>query len=95
MVSQPSSVAKVPSGHERDVVAVGEDDRRIGMDVAVLEPRHAMVHAARQLADLGVQRAAEGDVHLLEAAADAEDRQAARDARVDQRQSATASRFSS
>ena len=53
---------------------------RIGMDLAVLQPRHAMVHASRQLADLRMQRAAEGDVHLLQAAADAEERHAARDA---------------
>jgi hypothetical protein len=47
-------------------------DGGIGVDLAVLQPRHAMVHAPRQLADLRMQRAAEGDVHLLQAAADAE-----------------------
>ena len=65
---------------------VGKDDGRIGMDFAVLQPRHAMVHAAGNLADFRVQRAAEGDVHLLQAAADAEDRHAAGDAGLDQRQ---------
>ncbi len=67
-------------------MAVGEDDGGIGMDLAVLQPRHAMIHAPRQLADLRMQRAAKGDVHLLEAAADAEDRDAARHARLRQRQ---------
>ena len=71
---------------EPDLMPVGEDDGGIGMDLAVLQPRHAMVHASGQLADLGMQRAAEGDVHLLQAAADAEDRHAAGDAGLDQRQ---------
>ena len=84
MVSRPRSRAKAPSGHQLDLVAVGEDDRGIGMDLAVLQARHAMVHASRQLPDLRMQRAAEGDVHLLEAAADAEERHAAGDARLDQ-----------
>ena len=36
-------------------MAVGEDDGRIGMDLAVLQPRHPMVHAPGQFADLGMQ----------------------------------------
>ena len=32
-------------GIRLDVVPVGEDDGGIGMDLAVLQPRHAMVHA--------------------------------------------------
>ena len=65
---------------------VGKHHRRVGMDFAVLQPRHAVVHAAGDLADFGMQRAAEGDVHLLQAAADAEDRHAAGDAGLRQRQ---------
>ena len=34
---------------------VGEDDLRIGMHFAVLQPGHAMVHASGQIADLGMQ----------------------------------------
>ena len=56
------------------------------MDLAVLQPRHAVVHAAGQFADLRMQRATEGDVHLLQAAADAEQRHAARDAGFRHRQ---------
>jgi hypothetical protein len=59
-------------------------DRELLLERAV--GRHAVVQAAGDLADLGVQRAAEGDVELLEAAADAEHRHAAGDAFVDQRQ---------
>ena len=56
------------------------------MDFAVLQPRHAVVHAAGDLADFRVQRTAEGDVHLLQAAANAEDRHAPGDAGLRQRQ---------
>ena len=59
---------------------VGKDDVLIGMDLAVCQPRHPMVHAAGQLTDFRMQRAAKGDVHLLQAAADAEQRDAAGDA---------------
>ncbi len=67
-------------------MAVGENHRGIGMDFAALQPRHPMVDAPRQFPDFGVQRAAEGDVHLLQAAADAEQGYAARDAGLRQRQ---------
>ena len=77
---------KGAAGREVDVVAVGEHHRRIGMDLAVLQPRHAVVHAAGDFADFRMQRAAEGDVHLLQAAADAEHRHAAGDAGFRQRQ---------
>ena len=86
IVSQPSNSANAPPGVRCDVVPVGEDHCRIGMDFAVLQPRHAMVHAPGQFADFRMQRAAEGDVHLLEAAADAEQRYTARNAGVRQRQ---------
>ena len=67
-------------------MAIGEDDVGIGMDFAVLQPRHPMVHAAGQFADFRMQRAAEGDVHLLQAAADPEQRHAAGDTGFRQRQ---------
>ena len=54
------------------------------MDFAVRQPRHAMVHAAGQFADLRMQRAAERHIHLLKTAADAEQRHAARNAGLDQ-----------
>ena len=61
-------------------MAIGEDDCGVGMDLAILQPRHPMIDAPGQFADFGVQRSAEGDVHLLQAAADAEQRYAAGDA---------------
>jgi hypothetical protein len=72
--------------HQLDVMPLGEDDVGVGMDLARLEPRHAMVEAARQIADLRMQCAAERHVHLLEAAADAEERHPAREAGRDERQ---------
>ena len=69
-----------------NIVAVGKDHGGVGMNFAVLQSRHAMVHAPRQLPDLRMQCAAKGDVHLLEATADAEDRDAAGYARLRQRQ---------
>src|SRR3982751_2250348 len=63
-----------------DGVAIREYHLWIGVDFAVFQPRHAMVHASRQFADLRMQRAAEGDVHLLQTTADAEQRHAARHA---------------
>ena len=86
MLSCPSRRASAPPRDQPHVVAVREYYLGIGVDLAVLEARHAVVHAARQLADLRVQRAPERDVHLLEAAADAEDRHAAGDAGLDERQ---------
>ena len=56
------------------------------MDFAVRQPRHAMVHAPGKFTDFRMQRAAERDVHLLEAAADAEQRHAAGDTGSRQRQ---------
>ena len=56
------------------------------MDFAVLQPRHPMVHAAGQFADFGMQRAAKGDVHLLQATANPEQRHAAGDAGLRYRQ---------
>ena len=71
---------KGAAGNQADIMPVGKHHRGIGMDFAVLQPRHAVVHAPGQFADFGMQRAAERDVHLLQAAADAEQRHAAGDA---------------
>jgi len=62
---------------------LGSDRLRL---FTVGRPRHPVVDAPRQVADLRVQSAAEGDVHLLEAAADPEQRHAAGDAGFDQGQ---------
>src|SRR5580700_2113741 len=69
---------------QANVVAIGENDFEIGMQFAVFEPRRPMVHAPGQLANLGMQRTAEGDIHLLKTAADAEQWHAALDAGLDQ-----------
>ena len=61
---------------QRHLMAIGEDDFGIGMDLAVGEPRHAMVHAARDLADLRMQRAAERHVHFLKASTNGQQRNA-------------------
>ena len=55
----PDGVAAIEPGEnaifdEMHGMPVGEDDRRIGVDLAILEPRHAVVHAPGQFADLGV-----------------------------------------
>lgn len=39
---------------ELHIMAVGEDDGRIGMDLTAVEARHPMVHAAGNFADLGM-----------------------------------------
>jgi hypothetical protein len=48
--------------------------------------RHAVVHPPRQIADLGVKRAAHGDIDLLEPAADRKERLPPLDAGPHQRQ---------
>src|SRR4029077_18535343 len=74
------------AGRQSDVMPVSEDDRLIGVDFAVLQPWHAMVHTPGYFTDFGMQRAPEGDVHLLQAAADPEYRDASGDASFRQRQ---------
>ena len=74
------------AGNQRHLVAVGENDLVVGMNLAVLQPRHAVIHPSGYFADFGMQRAAEGDVHLLQAPANAEQRHAAGDAGLGQRQ---------
>jgi hypothetical protein len=57
---------------EADLVPLGEDHFQIGVELAVRQPRRAMIEAPRQLADFRMQRAAISDIHLLKTAADAE-----------------------
>ena len=86
MVSQPSNFEGA-AWREIHVVTIGEDNGGIGMDFAVLEPRHPMIHAPGQFADFRMQRTAKRDVHLLQAAADPEQGYASDNARFRQRQS--------
>jgi len=41
--------------NEPNIVALGEDDGGVWMDLSILQSRHAMVHAAGQIADLRMQ----------------------------------------
>src|SRR5262249_17000564 len=75
---------KMATGDQPDLVAIGEDNGGIGVDLARLGSWHAVVQAARQFANLVVQRAAERDVHLLKAATDAQNGHAAGDANFDE-----------
>ena len=84
LATEKSGERSVP--HQFDFMAVGKHDLGIGVNVAILQPRHPMVHPSRQFADLRVQRAAERDVHFLESPADAKERNAPRHAGIDQRQ---------
>lgn len=54
------------------------------MDLAGFQARHSVVHASGQFPDFGMQRAAGRDVHFLETAAYAENRNAARYTGFDQ-----------
>ena len=67
-------------------MAVGKHNLGIGVNLTVLQPGHAVVHAPRQIANLGMQRTAEGNVHFLEAPTDTKERNAAGNAGLDQRQ---------
>src|SRR6516225_4029156 len=58
---------KNPPRDQPDLVAIGEDNSGVGMDLARLGSWHAVVQAARQLANLVVQRTAERDVYVLKA----------------------------
>ena len=68
-------------GDEPYLMAIGEHDRRIAMKTSIFCAWRAVVHAAWQVSHLGVERAAEGDIHLLESAADPEQGHASIDAR--------------
>src|SRR6476659_6882828 len=62
-------------------MAIGEHDRRIAMKASVFRAWRTVVHAARKVSHLGVERAAESDIHLLESPADPEQGHASIDAR--------------
>ena len=68
-------------GHEPYLMAIGEHDRRIAMKASIFRAWRTVVHAARQISYLGMERAAESDIHLLESAADPEQGHASIDAR--------------
>ena len=61
------------AGNEADVMAVRENDFRVGMGIPVFQPGRPVVHASGQLPDFRMQGAPEGDSHLLDAAAQAQD----------------------
>src|SRR5262249_17413930 len=69
---------------ELHLMAISKNDGRIGVDLAILQPRHSVVHAPRQLPDFGMKRAAKGDVHLLKAPAEAKDRHVSGDTNLGQ-----------
>jgi hypothetical protein len=68
-------------GHEPYLMAIGEHDRRIAMKTSIFRAWRTVIHAARKVSHLGVERAAESDIHLLESAADPEQGHASVDAR--------------
>jgi hypothetical protein len=68
-------------GHEPYLMAIGEHDRRIAMKASIFRAWRTVVHAARKVSHLGVERAAESDIHLLKSAADPEQGHASIDAR--------------
>jgi len=72
-------------GDEPYLMAIGEHDRWIAMKTSILRARRTMVHAARKVSHLGMERAAECDIHFLKSAADPEQGHASVDARPDKR----------
>ena len=68
-------------GDKPYLMAIGEHDRRIAMKTSVFCARRTVVHAARKVSHLGVERPAESDIHLLKSAADTEQGHASVDAR--------------
>ena len=68
-------------GHEPYLMAIGEHDRRIAMKASIFRAWRTVVHAARKVSHLGVERPAESDIHLLKSAADPEQGHASIDAR--------------
>jgi hypothetical protein len=67
-------------GHEPHLMAIGEYDRRIAMKASIFRAWRTVVHAAWKVSHLGVERAAESDIHLLKSAADPEQGYASADA---------------
>jgi hypothetical protein len=59
-------------GDEPYLMAIGEHDRWIAMKTSIFCARRTMVHAARQVSHLRMERAAKSDIHLLKSAADPE-----------------------
>jgi hypothetical protein len=53
-----------------EVLAIGEHDRRITMKTSIIRARRTVVHAARKVSHLRMERAAESDIHLLKPSAD-------------------------
>ena len=77
---RPEQPLKAPSAGKAHRVA----ERKLFLQRAF--GRHPVVHAARQVADLGIKRAAHGHVDLLKPTANPQEGLAALDAGADQRQ---------
>ena len=68
-------------GDKPYLMAIGEHDRRIAMKTSIFCAWRTVVHAARQVSHLRMERAAESNIHLLKSAADPEQGKASLDAR--------------
>src|SRR5262249_39085567 len=68
-------------GHEPYFMAIGEHDRRIAMKASIFRAWRTVVHAARKVSHLRMERSAESDIHFLQPAADPEQGKASLDAR--------------
>ena len=67
--------------HEPYFMAIGEHDRRIAMKASIFRAWRTVIHAARKVSHLWVERATESNIHLLKSAADPEQGHASVDAR--------------
>ena len=67
-----ASLANTLSATNRTSSAIGEHDFRITMKTSIFCAWRTVVHAARKVSRLRMERAAESDIHLLKAAADPE-----------------------
>src|SRR5579859_304879 len=67
--------------HKPYFMAIGEHDLRIAMKTSIFRAWRTVVQAARNVSHLRMERAAEGDIHFLKSAADAEQGHASVDAR--------------
>ena len=68
-------------GHKPYFMAIGEHDLRIAMKTSIFRAWRPVVHAARKVSHLRMERAAESDIHFLKSAADTEQGHASVDAR--------------
>jgi hypothetical protein len=68
-------------GHEPYVMAIREHDLRIAMKTSIFCAWRTVVHAARKVSHLRMERAAESNIHFLKSAADPEQGHASVDAR--------------